>query len=280
MSAIHNIKRKVDVAAFILWAIPYDSVQRLKSRGEPAKWVGFRDGLINRWLSLNVVTGLILGAVSTVVCSNIHLTALAFALGIVSLLTSLISIGFGTGLIYVLGDIIADRYTVLFPYALAIPQLWAAGSFGVFFAEILVITWSQRQGGWIVKAGVIAAIVLTVVHLGGFLVLHVTQQQEEEEGPEPEEDAKGSGQILTMPSPEVYPMRMGSNDQENMFTSEPQAESPVKVGSGSGDSSTMGQGFGFIGGFGSSKNPSYGPRQSVPRAMLLERNKRSMTENS
>lgn len=44
-------------------------------------------------------------AVSTILCSNVPLSDDAFAFGIVSLLSSLISIGFGVGLIYVLGDV-------------------------------------------------------------------------------------------------------------------------------------------------------------------------------
>ncbi|KAG9014773.1 hypothetical protein FRB94_010620 [Tulasnella sp. JGI-2019a] len=94
---------------------------------------------------------------------------------------------------YVLGDAtaetlqkVAEGYPALFPYALAIPQLWAAGSFAIFFVEILVITWNKQHAGWTVKAGVILAITITVVHLTGFLVLHASNPIDSDSALEPE----------------------------------------------------------------------------------------------
>jgi len=254
MATTRTATAKALLKALAGWALPYDNVERLKSRRRPEAWVTFRDGLINRWLSLNVVTGLILGAVSTVVCSSIPLSAVAFALGIVSLLSSLTSIGFGTGLIYVLGDVrgetlqkVADRYPRLFPYALAIPQLWAAGSFCVFFVEIFVIAWSQPHGGWVVKIGVLFAVVVTIVHLAGFLVLHLSKQDIDKEAE--------FGQTMPMPPPE------SSGDLENKFFSGPQVTSP---GPSVSEFPMAGDGFGFIGGFGGrARTLSYGPGTSM-----------------
>lgn len=64
------------------------------------------------WLGRPPWLNLYYRAVSTVVCSSLPLSGVAFALGVVALLSSLISIGFGTGLIYVLGDVPGESLQV------------------------------------------------------------------------------------------------------------------------------------------------------------------------
>lgn len=49
-------------------------------------------------------------AISTVMFADVELDRVSFGFGVVSLLSSLISIGFGTGLMYVLGDV--DGHTL------------------------------------------------------------------------------------------------------------------------------------------------------------------------
>ncbi|EJD07246.1 uncharacterized protein FOMMEDRAFT_24671 [Fomitiporia mediterranea MF3/22] len=103
---------------------------------------------------------------STIVFADFPLSRASFTLGIISLLSSLIAIGFGVGLIYVLGDVhgssivmVDDRHPFLHLFALSIPEVWAFISFGTFFADISVIVW---------EAGVTAAAVALVAHLVAF----------------------------------------------------------------------------------------------------------------
>lgn len=51
-------------------------------------------------------------AISTILFASFSIGPVAFALGITSLLSSLIAIGFGVGLIYVLGDVKGFRLHV------------------------------------------------------------------------------------------------------------------------------------------------------------------------
>lgn len=51
-------------------------------------------------------------ATTTIIFSEFELSAPTFAFGIISLLSSLMSIGFGVGLIYVLGDVRGDTLKV------------------------------------------------------------------------------------------------------------------------------------------------------------------------
>ena len=55
----------------------------------------------------SILPGLLIGlsATSTILFSNLQLSRIPLALGLASLLSSLVSIGFGVGHIYVLGDV-------------------------------------------------------------------------------------------------------------------------------------------------------------------------------
>lgn len=99
-------------------------------------------------IDFSPVVVLMTSAISTILSSELSLSHEAFAFGIVSLLSSLTSIGFGVGLIYVLGDVrgvilnvrrasltsattslivmikdIGVRFPNLFVYCLSIPQV-------------------------------------------------------------------------------------------------------------------------------------------------------------
>ncbi|KAG9119067.1 hypothetical protein FRC07_006092 [Ceratobasidium sp. 392] len=90
------------------WAAPNEQVKFLVDHEDANLWVGFRDGFMSKWTNLNIVCGLIMGAISTVMFAGMELDSVTFGFGIVSLLSSLISIGFGTGLMYVLGDVAGE----------------------------------------------------------------------------------------------------------------------------------------------------------------------------
>ncbi|OCB90585.1 prenyltransferase [Sanghuangporus baumii] len=188
------------IMQFVLgWSTPYvemDSLRRKGGQSDVEKlWEQFRDLLQRRWSNLNVTVrynlffsptiaddspthtqcGLIMGAVSTVVFSDYPLSPASFTLGIISLLSSLIAIGFGVGLIYVLVDVpggtlqdIDEKYPRLYLFALSIPELWALLSFGSFFIGICVVIWEATNKGWIAKAGVVLTIVMLSLHLVAF----------------------------------------------------------------------------------------------------------------
>ncbi|KAG9098997.1 hypothetical protein FS749_002399 [Ceratobasidium sp. UAMH 11750] len=157
------------------WAAPNEQVRFLVENGDAGLWVGFRDGFMSKWTNLNIVCGLIMGAISTVMFAGVELDSVTFGFGIVSLLSSLISIGFGTGLMYVLGDVaggtlhrIGKRYPILFVFALSIPQVWAGICIVTFFLCIGVFAWNAADKGWTAKAGIIGSSVLTALHLAFF----------------------------------------------------------------------------------------------------------------
>ncbi|KAG8745515.1 hypothetical protein FRC10_007862 [Ceratobasidium sp. 414] len=179
------------------WAAPNEQVRFLVENGDAGLWVGFRDGFMSKWTNLNIVCGLIMGAISTVMFAGVELDSVTFGFGIVSLLSSLISIGFGTGLMYVLGDVagetlhvsstsvrpaklyphlysqrIGKRYPILFIFALSIPQVWAGICIVAFFLCIGVFAWNAADKGWTAKVpeipGIIGSSALTALHLAFF----------------------------------------------------------------------------------------------------------------
>jgi len=160
------------------WMTPYEQILYLREKKDFKAWERFRDSLMRRWSNLNVINGLIMGAVSTIVFSDFPLSTSSFTLGIISLLTSLIAIGFGVGLTYVLGDVrgtslnlIDEQYPKLYLFALSIPEVWGIISFASFFGGLCVIVWQATDKGWVVKAGVVAAVVALFVHLAAFAFL-------------------------------------------------------------------------------------------------------------
>ncbi|THH11330.1 hypothetical protein EW145_g725 [Phellinidium pouzarii] len=144
----------VAIRAVLGWMTPHKQMSYLRKKEDINAWERFRDSLIRLWSNLNVICGLIMG--------------------------SLIVIGFGVGLIYVLGDVkgssllmIDQRHPVLYLFALSIPEVWAFISFGTFFADVGVIVWQAADKGWIVKesqmqAGVAVSAVALIGHLAAF----------------------------------------------------------------------------------------------------------------
>ncbi|TFK42594.1 hypothetical protein BDQ12DRAFT_757564 [Crucibulum laeve] len=174
------------------WITLQPQVRYLRVRENYGHWMNFRDALVRRWTNLNIVkeTNRLLqclvwfdneyfrSAISTVLFADYPIASSAFALGIVSLLSSLISIGFGVGLIYVLGDvdgrrlhIIATLHPKAFVFALSIPQTWAAISFAAFFACTCVILWESLNQSILVKMGVVLSVLTLLIHVFGFIYL-------------------------------------------------------------------------------------------------------------
>jgi len=144
---------------------------------EPSHWEAWRDGLVRKWTNLNIVNGLVIGAVSTLLFGSYTFSGGAFAFGVASLLSSLICIGFGVGLIYVLGDVsghtlrlIALRYPTLFLIALSIPQSWGGISFATFFITTCIIGFQANKGPYLIF-GLCLTIFLLGLHIIGFIIL-------------------------------------------------------------------------------------------------------------
>jgi len=159
----------------LAWLTPYERMMHLRKTRDPGAWEKFRDLLMARWSNLNIICGLIMGAASTIVFSGTTLSRGSFALGIISLLSSLISIGVGAGMAYVLGDVpgvtlraVNDTYPALYVYALSIPEIYAFLSFIAFFSSVGIIVWQSPEKGWLAKAGTVAAASVLGFHLLGF----------------------------------------------------------------------------------------------------------------
>lgn len=179
------------------WAAPTEQVSflvsELEAEGNADRWAAFRDGFMSKWTNLNIVCGLIMGAISTVMFADVELDKVSFGFGVVSLLSSLISIGFGTGLMYVLGDVdggtlgaIGKRYPILFVFALSIPQVWAGICIVSFFLCTGIFAWNASDKGWTAKAGIIFSAALTIAHLIAFARLfhkqHAVETMFDDEG--------------------------------------------------------------------------------------------------
>ena len=135
------------------WMTPHEQMDYLRQKRDAKRWEFFRDELMRKWSNLNIIAclflfcrtpsgglitrlfqcGLIMGyvnsnyphperracrhrAISTIIFANYVLSRASFALGIICLLSSLIAIGFGVGLNYVLVDVNGEVLMVgLFP---------------------------------------------------------------------------------------------------------------------------------------------------------------------
>jgi len=149
-----------------------------ESRVKITHWEIWRNGLTRKWKYLIIICGLVTTAVSSVLFGNYGLSSSALAAGVVSLLSSLICIGYGAALIYVLGDApgsilrsAGTRYPILFVTVLSIPQLWGGIAFSAFFISICIIGFQATDKGPLLEMGMILTIVVLVGHLIAFLVL-------------------------------------------------------------------------------------------------------------
>ncbi|KIM49537.1 hypothetical protein M413DRAFT_110740 [Hebeloma cylindrosporum] len=146
------------VSTVLSWTTPQKQIKYLLAKKDFREWETFRDSLVHRWLNTNIMCGLIMSAMSTVLFSSATISNAAFALGVISLLSSLIAIGFGVGLMYVLGDVPGSRLHIIgclhlrpYIFALSVPQIWAVVSFTAFFASVCVFVWEATNKGWLAR---------------------------------------------------------------------------------------------------------------------------------
>ncbi|KAH7320380.1 hypothetical protein B0J17DRAFT_296463 [Rhizoctonia solani] len=101
---------------------------------------------MSKWTNLNIC-GLIMGAMSTILFADVELDGISFGFGVVSLLSSLISIGFGTGLMSVFGgrcrrDSQENRNTI--PHSLCLCTIDPTGLGRCLYCYILSLHWHIR----------------------------------------------------------------------------------------------------------------------------------------
>lgn len=162
----------------LCWLTPQRTLKRLsEAPGENSvQWEDFRDTKCRKWVTLNIICGLIMGAITTLLFSNYPLSTGAFTLGAFSLLSGLIATSLGTGLIYVLCSLkgiqyqaLVSRSPVLFALTLVLPQAWAMACFSSFYLACAVALWEANNKAWVVKLGVILSTVCLILHLAGFI---------------------------------------------------------------------------------------------------------------
>ncbi|KAI5118394.1 hypothetical protein M0805_007528 [Coniferiporia weirii] len=184
-------KKKVSLMPFIRavlgWMIFYEQLVYSREKGDLKAWERFRDELMGRWWkNLIVAVGPLKESsfmdpdalltslrrsytVFAIVKTNFLLTGVPLTLGIISLFSSLASVGFGIGMRCVLGDVqgaTLRRYPNLYLFALSIPEIWTFISFGSFFIGVGTIVWQYVAAkGWAAKAGVIVSVTALLVHL-------------------------------------------------------------------------------------------------------------------
>ncbi|KAJ3571888.1 hypothetical protein NP233_g3461 [Leucocoprinus birnbaumii] len=151
------------------WTTPRQTLTSLvNSPGDGfIEWEHFRDNLCRKWVNLNVMCGLVMGGVSTILFSDYPLSSAVFSMSVISLLSSLIAIGFG-GLSRIWKNLM-EQHPMLFMFSLTIPQTWTFISFASFFAGCIVLLWQATNKGWTLKAGTCASIVVIALHLIGFV---------------------------------------------------------------------------------------------------------------
>lgn len=102
------------VFLLVLLGLRPKRLQRQLEAEDPRAWNDFRDGLIKRWGTLGITSGLVLSATTTMIVSN--LPGVAMVAAIASLCGSIVSIVFGTALSFIFTDAPAKDFMVSFAF--------------------------------------------------------------------------------------------------------------------------------------------------------------------
>ncbi|KAJ7593731.1 hypothetical protein C8J56DRAFT_420249 [Mycena floridula] len=117
---------------------------------DPTEWNAFRDGLIKRWGTLGITSGLVLSATTSMILSNIPRAAWVAAFA--SLCASIVSIVFGTALSFIFADAPGEDIMLLalrpihMVFLLSIPNLFAMGSMLSLYLAITIFAWASDNG--------------------------------------------------------------------------------------------------------------------------------------
>ncbi|KAJ3866313.1 hypothetical protein EV359DRAFT_79669 [Lentinula novae-zelandiae] len=118
---------------------------------DPKTWVDFREGLIRRWGTLGITSGLVLSAATSMLFSDRVLGASMVA-ALASLCATIVSITFGTALSFIFTDAPVQDFKALaarpihMVFLLSIPNMFAMGSMVSLYISITIFAWTFDDG--------------------------------------------------------------------------------------------------------------------------------------
>ncbi|KAF7328465.1 hypothetical protein MSAN_02483000 [Mycena sanguinolenta] len=116
--------------------------------GDEAAWLDFRNSLIQRWQTVMITTGLVMGAAASAVFSD-KVAGGSYLMALASLCCSIVAITFGTGLSFVFQDappgtiVKLARRPMHMLAVLASPTLFAIGAMFCFYAAIIALAYQN-----------------------------------------------------------------------------------------------------------------------------------------
>ncbi|KAJ7739388.1 hypothetical protein B0H16DRAFT_1568844 [Mycena metata] len=113
--------------------------RQLRASDETA-WLDFRSSLIQRWQTVMITTGLVMGAAASAVFSD-KVARGSYLLALGSLCSSVLTIGFGTGLEIIYQRKKLARRPVYMLALLASPTFFAIGAMLCFYASITALSY-------------------------------------------------------------------------------------------------------------------------------------------
>jgi len=115
---------------------------------DEAAWLDFRASLIQRWQTVMITTGLVMGAAASAVFSD-KVAGGSYLMALASLCCSIVAITFGTGLSFVFQDappssiVKLARRPVYMLAVLAMPTFFAIGAMLCFYASITALAYQN-----------------------------------------------------------------------------------------------------------------------------------------
>jgi len=126
-------------------------LQQQLDSDDPKTWENFREGLIRRWGTLGITSGLVLSAATTMLFSD-RVEGAALVAAFASLCATIVSITFGTALAFIFADAPAKDFKALaarplhMVFLLSIPNMFAMGSMVALYISITIFAWSFSDG--------------------------------------------------------------------------------------------------------------------------------------
>ncbi|KAJ7199838.1 hypothetical protein GGX14DRAFT_661260 [Mycena pura] len=147
-----SLRRKHGLAVTLLLLIliglrPIRLSDQLRASDEAA-WLDFRGNLIQRWQTVMITTGLVMGAAASAVFSD-KVAGGSYLMALGSLCCAIVAITFGTGLSFVFQDappssiVRIARRPVAMLAVLASPTLFGIGAMLCFYASITALAYQS-----------------------------------------------------------------------------------------------------------------------------------------
>ncbi|KAJ4469526.1 hypothetical protein J3R30DRAFT_3409632 [Lentinula aciculospora] len=137
---------------------------------DPQTWVDFREGLIRRWGTLGITSGLVLSAATTLVFSD-RVQGASMVAALASLCATIVSITFGTALSFIFTDAPVRDFKALatrpmhMVFLLSIPNMFAMGAMLALYVSITIFAWTFEDG--------VATILAKIGTVSGALIMGV-----------------------------------------------------------------------------------------------------------